>query len=180
MKNHLLFAVIPVTLASAFLCACGAKHDADAQAVRAAGSSAQLSTSGNEIVVPQGSPMLSQIRVSPVEIAQVPAEEVDAPGKIEANPDRLSHVALPLSGRIASVLVHVGDAVERGQTVLLVESPDADAAMSAYMQAEAGVNSAKSAVLKAQADYDRAKDLFQNSAVAQKDVLNAESALAQA
>jgi cobalt-zinc-cadmium efflux system membrane fusion protein len=179
MKNSNSFSVIAAAFAAVALGACNAKHDADAEAVHAA-ASAQLSILGNQITVPAGSPMLNQIRVSPVEAAQVPAEEVDAPGKIEANPDRLSHVALPLSGRVASVLVHVGDAVERGQTVLLIESPDADAAMSTYMQAEASLNGAKSAVLKAQADYDRARDLFQNSAVAQKDVLNAESALAQA
>ena len=94
-------------------------------------------------------------------MAQVATEEVDAPGKIEANPDRLSHVALPLGGRVAAVLVHAGDDVERGQPVLLVESPEADAAMSAWVQADAAVSSARAATLKVQADYDRAKDLYQ-------------------
>jgi cobalt-zinc-cadmium efflux system membrane fusion protein len=92
----------------------------------------------------------------------------------------MSRVVLPLAGRVAAVLVRVGDTVQRGQPVLLLESPDVDSATSSYMQAEASVNSAKSVVIKAQADYDRAKDLFQNSAVAQKDVLTAESTLAQA
>jgi cobalt-zinc-cadmium efflux system membrane fusion protein len=52
--------------------------------------------------------------------------------------------------------------------------------MANYLQAESGINNAKSVVLKAQADFDRTKDLFEHSAVAQKEVTNAESALAQA
>jgi cobalt-zinc-cadmium efflux system membrane fusion protein len=124
--------------------------------------------------------MLSQIRTAVVHTGQVPSTVVDAPGQIEADPNRLSHVVLPLGGRIAEVLVHVGDTVERGQPVLFLESPDVDVATSSYMQAESGVNVAKSLVIKAQADYDRARDLFQNNAIAQKDVLSAQSALAQA
>ena len=52
--------------------------------------------------------------------------------------------------------------------------------MSAYLQAQAGVTHAKADLIKAQADHDRATDLFEHNAVAQKEVLNAENALAQA
>jgi cobalt-zinc-cadmium efflux system membrane fusion protein len=139
-----------------------------------------VTNQGNHIQIAAGSPMLAQIKTAVVKTGEVPSAVVDAPGQIEADPNRLSHVVLPVAGRVASVLVHVGDRVERGQTLLLLESPDVDAAMSSYMQAQSGVNVAKSLVLKAQADYDRAKDLFKNNAIAQKDVLSAESALAQA
>lgn len=142
--------------------------------------SVAIARQGDHIQVASGSPMLAQIHTSIVRTAQVPSTVVDAPGQIEANPNRLSHVVLPLAGRIADVFVHVGDTVERGQTLLLLESPDIDAAASNYTQAESGVNVANSLVIKAQADYDRAKDLFQNNAIAQKDVLSAESALVQA
>ncbi len=135
---------------------------------------------GNSVELPGDSPMLNQIHTAAAVSQQVPTEEVDAPGKIEADPNRMSHVVLPLSGRVSSVSVHLGDYVNRGQTLLQIESPDADLAMSTYMQSEAAINTAKSMVLKAQADYDREKDLLQNSAVAQKDVLTAESALSQA
>jgi membrane fusion protein, heavy metal efflux system len=164
------------------LIACGEKHagetgkDGEASAAPAVA----ISNQGNHIQIAAGSPMLTQIRTATVRTGQVPTAVVDAPGQIEADPNRLSHVVLPLAGRVAAVLVHVGDTVQRGQPLLLLESPDVDVATSSYMQSEAGVNVAKSLVIKAQADYDRAKDLFQNSAVAQKDVLTAESALAQA
>ena len=47
------------------------------------------------------------------------------------------------------------------------------------MQSEASVTQARSGLIKAQADLDRAKDLFENNAIAKKEVLNAENMLAQ-
>jgi membrane fusion protein, heavy metal efflux system len=134
---------------------------------------------GDEVTLAEDSPMLSQIKSAVVEMAEVPTEEVDAPGKIEVDPNHVSHVVLPLAGRISSLAVKIGDTLQRGQTLLMLESPDADAAMANYLQAESGINTAKSVVLKAQSDYDRTKDLFEHNAVAQKEVINAESALAQ-
>lgn len=158
------------------LVGCGAKPAAEAGQKAAQGPR----TEGNTVFLPAGSPMLNQIRTAVVDVAEAPSEEVDAPGRIEADPNRLSHVVLPITGRVTSVLVHLGDLVSRGQTLLMLQSPDADVALSNYIQAEAGVNTAKSSLLKAQADYDRSKDLFEHNAIAQKEVLNAESALAQA
>jgi cobalt-zinc-cadmium efflux system membrane fusion protein len=180
MIPHSLKSRIFIALCTAFcigLAGCGGKQTSEAET---APKSTETVTRGNQVTVPADSPMLNQIHTKVVESAEVPTEEVDAPGQIEADPNRLSHVVLPLAGRVSSVLVHLGDSVQRGQVLLLVESPDADAAMSAYTQAQAGVDSAKSVLLRAQADYERSKDLFQNNAAAQKDVLANESALAQA
>jgi cobalt-zinc-cadmium efflux system membrane fusion protein len=117
--------------------------------------------------------------VEEVKAAQVPTDEVVAPGKIEANPNHVSHVALPLAGRVSQVFVHLGDYVKQGDPLLTEESTDVDAAMSAHLQADSAVNQTKSAVLKAQADLDRQRDLYEHNAVAKKEVLNAESALVQ-
>src|SRR5258707_9244161 len=59
------------------------------------------------ITLPANSPKLNEIRVAALESASVPMEEVIAPGKIEANANRVSHVVLPLSGRIAEVMVRL-------------------------------------------------------------------------
>jgi cobalt-zinc-cadmium efflux system membrane fusion protein len=123
---------------------------------------------------------LKQIRREPVAGADLPTDEVIAPGKIEANPNRVSRVVAPVAGRVASVLVKVGDAVVRGQALFTIESPDADAAVSADLQAEAALTQTRAALVKAQADAERTKDLFEHNAVAKKESLNAENALAQA
>ncbi len=124
--------------------------------------------------------MLSQIRREKVADAELATDEVIAPGKIEANPNRISKVVAPVAGRVARVLVAVGDAVRQGQPLFTIESPDADAAMSAHLQADAAVTQARATLLKAQADAERTKDLFDHNAVAKKEMLNADSALAQA
>ena len=88
--------------------------------------------------MPPDSPKLRDIRVEAVKSAEVPLDEVVSPGRIEVNPNRVSKVMLPLAGRVSAVMVRLGDSVERGQTVLTLESPDADAAQSTYLQSQAG------------------------------------------
>lgn len=132
------------------------------------------------LTVPPGSPMLAQIRRQKVADAELATEEVIAPGKIEANPNRVSKVVAPVAGRVALVMVKVGDAVRLGQSLFTIISPDADAAMATHLQVDAAVTQTRTGLLKAQADCDRTKDLFAHDAVAKKEVLNAESALAQA
>jgi cobalt-zinc-cadmium efflux system membrane fusion protein len=131
------------------------------------------------VVIPTGSPKLAEIHTDVVKTASVPFDEVVSPGKIETNPNLVSRVALPLTGRVSSVMVKLGDSVKRGEPILTLEAPDADAAVSAYLQGQAAINQAKANLNKAQADYDRASDLFAHNAVAKKDVLTAENALAQ-
>jgi cobalt-zinc-cadmium efflux system membrane fusion protein len=158
------------------LAACGHKETVVETAELPSGGTAQ----SGEIVIPPDSPKLKQIRVETVKTESVPTDEVVAPGKIEVNPNRVAHVSLPVMGRITSVVPKLGDFVQQGTPLITVESADVDAAMSAYQQAEAGVNQAKATLLKAQADLERARDLFEHNAVAQKEVLNAQNSLAQA
>jgi membrane fusion protein, heavy metal efflux system len=137
-------------------------------------------TDAGEIRIPSDSPQLKRLRIEEVRTEQVPLEEVVVPGKVEANPTRVSRVALPVAGRVKQVMVTIGDAVKQGQPVLTLDSPDAGAALSAHRQAVAKVNQTKAAQVKAEADFNRIKDLFDNRAVAQKDVIAAETTLAQA
>ncbi len=169
--------VVPFALvcATTLAAACGG-HAATLPARTAAGPEA----SDTVVVLPADSPMLTQIRRHAVEVRELPTDEIVTPGKLEANPNRVSKVVLPVAGRITAVLVKIGDAVRKDQPLLSVQSPDADAAMSAYLSARAAEGQASVALAKAQADTDRAADLFEHDAVARKDVQAAESALAQA
>jgi membrane fusion protein, heavy metal efflux system len=89
-------------------------------------------------------------------------------------------VLLPVAGRITEVLVRFGDAVKKDQTLLTVESPDAETAASDYLQAEGNVAQANAALHKAQADLERVQDLFKGDAIAKKEVVAAETTAAQA
>jgi cobalt-zinc-cadmium efflux system membrane fusion protein len=134
---------------------------------------------GSLIRFPADSPHLRRIRLGDVEVSDVPVDEVIAPGRVELNPGRVSRVLLPVSGRVREVLVVLGDAVREGQPILVLESPEIPSLQSAYRQAEASVSQARSAVAKAEADLERSLDLLKHRAIAQKEVLAAETALVQ-
>jgi cobalt-zinc-cadmium efflux system membrane fusion protein len=165
------FAVLAI-----ILCSCSKTKEAPPVAAAAPG---EQRLPDGTVIIPQGSPKLAEIHTDVVKTASVPFDEVVSPGKIETNPNLVSRVALPLTGRVSSVLVKLGDSVKRGEPILTLEAPDADAAVSAYLQGQAAINQAKANLNKAQADYDRSSDLFAHNAVAKKDVLTAENALAQ-
>lgn len=164
-------AILVVTIA-------GCSANGPAEAVKAAQPKAEAVD--GRVVIDAASPQLAQIRIEPVADSMVPAGSVTAPGKVEVNTNRLSHVVLPVTGRVSTVLVKTGDFVRQGQPLLTVESSDIDAAVSSYQQASAGMTQAKSALAKAQMDLDREKDLFEHGAVPKKDVLNAEAVTVQA
>src|SRR4051794_4261295 len=120
-----------------------------------AGAPAAAKTEEGVVSIPADSPKLKEIHVGEVKSASVPFDEVVSPGKIETNPNLVSRVALPLAGRISSVLVKLGDSVKRGDPLLTLESPDADAAAGACLQAQAAVTQAKAAVTQAKANLNK-------------------------
>ena len=155
-------------------------NDASSGAGRPPVSRASTPAEPGVIDIPADSPQLRQIRVAAVEAMDVPRDEVIAPARVGIDPGRLSKVLLPVPGRIDGVLVKLGERVERGQAVVQVESPDADIAVGAWRTAEAGERQAEAALIKAEADYERARDLLEHGAAAQKDVLAAQNDRAQA
>jgi len=126
------------------------------------------------------SPQLERLSIETVLRARVPLDVVVAPGRIEGNPNRISRVLMPVPGRVREVFASVGQAVKAGQPLLTIESPEASAALSALNQAEAARSEARAAVAKAEADFDRIRDLVEHRAVALKEQVAAEAALAQA
>jgi cobalt-zinc-cadmium efflux system membrane fusion protein len=76
--------------------------------------------------------------------------------------------------------VGLGDSVEENQPIILMESPEIPGLEAAYRRAEADVAQGQAASAKAEADLQRNHDLFQNKAIAQKEVIAAESEAARA
>ncbi len=166
----------PLLLSALLIAACQrAPEPAAKRAARPA-----ESTQTGRVDIPADSPKLKQLQVATVRIASMPTDEFTAPGKVEVNPNQVSKVLLPVPGRVSEVLVHFGDAVRQNDPLLTVESPEADAAASAAMQAEAQVTDAQATLHKAQLDFDRVSELFKGDAIAKKEVVAAETTLSQA
>jgi cobalt-zinc-cadmium efflux system membrane fusion protein len=157
------------------LCACGRTDGAGGTEVPS-----DPTPPGNVVVVPPGSPQLKQIQVQPVQLAEVPSDELVAQARIMANPNRVARVLPQVQGRVTKVMVRLGDSVEQGQPLAELESPDADAAVAAFLQAQAAERQAQATLGKAETDLARMRDLYQYRAVAEKDLVGAQNDFTQA
>lgn len=151
-----------------------APRDAEAQ------KPVKATPNGGLVSVPPDSPHAKQIKVEAVQARELAIDEVVAPARVAIDPNRTSKVLLPVAGRIVTVRVRLGDTVEQGQPVLMLESPDADGAIAAHLQAEAAQRQADAALAKAESDFQRTKDLYEIGAVPRKDFISTQNDLAQA
>jgi cobalt-zinc-cadmium efflux system membrane fusion protein len=167
---------LALTLAAAT--ACSRTEDAPLSGEERRGPAASVSTPAQAmplVVVPPDSPRFKQLRIEPVREQAFPADEVVAPARVMINPNRISRVLPPVQGRVLAVFVKLGDAVEEGQPLATLNSPDADAAISAYVQADATLRQAKVTLTKTEMDLERSRKLLQFQAISEKDVLAAQN-----
>ena len=131
-----------------------------------------------EVVMDPAAPELKQMTIEAVRAVQVAVDEVTATARIQANPHNVGHAVVPVPGRIVGVMAKLGDTVARGQPLVAIESAAVAEAESAFVQSEASVRQAEIASTKAEADLGRITDLYEHQAVAQKEVLAAQTTAA--
>ncbi len=105
------------------------------------------------------------IKVQKLEL-QEKAEQITVTATIQANQDRLAHVAPRVPGSIVKVSANLGDKVKTGQALALLDSIELGEARSAYLQA------ASEAAL-AGANFERAQRLHADNIIPEKDYLRA-------
>ncbi len=181
MQKYTPTTLVALTVAFCFLAAC--EHKETPGDAKSAPSATEVKpvdpvkAPNGEIVLGADSPEMKGVSIEAVRSVPLPVDEVTAPAKIEANPNRVSHAVLPVPGRIVKVMAKLGDAVVKGQPVVVIESPAAAEAETTYLQSESAVRQAQLAQTKAESDLARLTDLFQHDAVAKKEVLSAETTL---
>jgi cobalt-zinc-cadmium efflux system membrane fusion protein len=88
---------------------------------------------------------------------------VTANGTVSPDVNRTIHVTSLGAGRVVDLKVKLGDTVEKGQTLLVISSPDLAGAFSDYQKAKADEALSRKALDRSQMLYDRgaiaAKDL---------------------
>ena len=94
-------------------------------------------------------------------------------GAVTYNGFKTTPVISAVGGPVARILVTPGLHVKRGQPMLYVSSPDFSQLRATYLKAS-------SAFKVADKNFARAQDLYQHHAIAEKDLLDAESARTQA
>lgn len=105
------------------------------------------------------------IKVQKLEL-QEKAEQVMVTATIQANQDRLAHVAPRIPGRVVKVNASLGDRVKPGQALALLDSIELGEARSGYLQAT-------SEAVLAQASFERAQRLQADNIIPEKEFLRA-------
>ncbi len=96
-----------------------------------------------QVRLPQETADLLSIETEPVKVAQL-AMGISVSGQIAPNPNGVVRVASLVPGRVTQLKVQQGDRVTRGQVVAVVQSRAIGEAQSAYAQANARLQNARS------------------------------------
>jgi len=122
---------------------------------------------GELIVVPEKSALRQVLMIAPVQkqSAQTPLQ---APAVLEADPARVANILPPLSGRISTLYVHLGDAVKAGQPLFTIDSAD-------LAQARSDLRHARIALTQTKKTLERQQDLAEHHIAAQKDLEQAQA-----
>lgn len=116
----------------------------------------------NEIVLTAGSPQLTSLKVEPVTEIPVPVTE-PLNGKIIFDENRTARIFSPVAGRALTIKAQVGDSVNAGQALLLMDSPEVGGAVADARKAQADMQ------LKQQA-LARSRMLVEGGVLAKKEV----------
>jgi membrane fusion protein, heavy metal efflux system len=117
---------------------------------------------GQRIFVPESSPLRERLTVIPAP-AQPQSARITAPGLVESNPARTVAVLPAGGGRVRALKVSLGDRVQRGQVLAIIDSPD-------LAQAYDDNDKAASAARLAAANLKRSEEQFKIGATAQRDL----------
>jgi len=127
---------------------------------------------GSQIVIPEGSPLRSKLTIATVAKKEI-QRTLDLPAMVEADPTRTVKVLPPLAGRLIDLKIQLGERVERGQELAVIDSSD-------LAQAYADEDKARAAVKMTKQTLDRTLALEKFSGAAVKDRQQAENDYAQA
>src|SRR5215470_861038 len=122
---------------------------------------------GQQIIVPDGSPLRGKLTIDAVALREVQRNFV-LPAVVEADPARLVRVLPPLAGRITQLKVQLGEQVERGQPLVVLDSPDLVTAYADYERAKVLLELAVQ-------NRDRLRGLAKIGGAATKDLQQAET-----
>lgn len=180
MTRTLMTAALVLSLA---LAACG-RNAPEAKPATEKQTTAPEKTAANDKEAAVEAPEAGQIHLTEADIkaAGIRTEEADeaevheriaVTATIQANQDRLAHVAPRVPGRIVGITAKLGDRVKAGQALASLDSIEIGEAHSAYRQAD-------SQFKLAQADFERAEKLHAEQIVPEKDYLRSRSELEKA
>ncbi len=125
-----------------------------------------------KVVLTPGQAELADIQTEPARIGDIDIE-LSLPAEVRLNEDRLAHVVSRVPGVAKAVLKTLGETVQEGDVMVVVESRELADDKAAYL-------AALERVALARANYNREEGLWKRKISSEKEYLNAKQALAEA
>jgi cobalt-zinc-cadmium efflux system membrane fusion protein len=154
-----------LALAAAALALAGCGSGASDSAEKMTSYSTRQAVKAELFTVP--AEQMSHVKVAAVETTPL-GRTLRLTGQVAYNGFRTTPVISAVGGPVSRVLVAPGEHVQKGQSLLEVSSPD-------YSQLRASYLKAREAYHVTDKNYARAQDLYAHSAIAERDLLQAES-----
>ncbi len=126
-----------------------------------------LTRSADHVTVPDGSPIRAKLEIAPVALKNIRRDLV-LPAAVEADPARLIKVSPPVAGLVTQLMVELGQRVQAGQPLVVIDSPDLGTAYSDY-------DKGKVLLSLALKNRDRQRSLAKIGGAAEKDLQQAET-----
>lgn len=164
--------VVLTIICAVLLAACNEKRTAADALNGKATETADIQRQDTFVTVSAASPLRKSLVVGNVE-QEAFAQAIDAPGVIEAVPEKLVKITPPLGGRIARLHRQLGDAVKAGEALATIDSPDLGAAYNEHVKAQG-------TLIQARQEFERQKALQDEDISAKKDFEAAQLALSAA
>jgi cobalt-zinc-cadmium efflux system membrane fusion protein len=127
---------------------------------------------GEQIIVPESSPLRSRLAVTAARADTINAKQV-LPGIVESDPSRTAAVLTPLGGRVLEIRAALGDHVHKGQVLAVIDSPD-------LAQAYADDGRAEDTLQLTKKNLERQEEQFKLGTASARDLDQARSDRAQA
>jgi len=150
---------------SLFICGCSGGPGESAGQMTSYSAKAGKSDTPQLFTIPQD--QMSHVQV--MTLAPLPLKRLlRLTGNVSFNGFKTTPVITPVGGPVSRILVVPGEHVRQGQTLLTISSPD-------YSQMRAAYLKARDTYRVADKNYARAQDLYAHNAIAERDLLQAES-----
>lgn len=169
MNTHILRTVLPLALVAS-LAACGGSKPAGEKAEAEAKEGAEAPAAGAIKLTPQ------QIATAGIQLVRPTiggAGAIELPATIEGDPQGTQVVSAAIGGRVVALTRNLGQSVERGETLAVIESREA-------AQLNAEVEAAQARAALAQSNLRREQRLFDERVSAEQDLIAARTAAREA
>lgn len=133
---------------------------------------AAFTRQGEKIIIPEGSPLRSRVKIEPVTLKNTP-HVLLLPGVVEADPARTINILPPVAGKVVKLNVELGNQVKKDQPLAVIDSGD-------LALAYADDDKARAALKRAKFGLDRARGVHESGGGPKKDVEQAENDYEQA